>query len=77
MKRVSVHIGADDWMHEIWEHEGKTYHTMTPPRLSGDSENPQKEWDGKGSLERAMRWARVDTLGHSNGEPYDPRIDDR
>jgi hypothetical protein len=77
MKRVHAHICAGDWYHETWEHNGKIYHTVIPPRLSGDSENPHKEWDGRASLKRAMCWAGIDTLGHSDGEPYDTRVDDR
>jgi len=78
IKRLTAYIGADDWFHETWEHNGKTYETMVPPKLGGDSENPQKEWDGALSARLAEMVARrSDALGHSDGEPYDPRIDDR
>lgn len=77
MERLTAYIGKDDWYHETREHNGSTYKTMIPPRLGGDNEEPIKEWDGKASLRMAMCMARIDTLGHSNGEPYDPRIEDR
>ena len=77
MKRTSVFIGNDDWLHETWEHEGKTYQTMVPPRLGGTNEDMQKEWDGIASLRMAETMAGINTLGHSNGEPYDTRAENR
>jgi hypothetical protein len=77
MKRTYVYIGHDDWLHEKWEHKGKTYQTMMPPRIGGGDEDIKKEWDGVASLRMAETMAGVNMLGHSNGEPYDSRIEDR
>ena len=78
MKQISARIGRDDWLHETWEHEGKIYQTMIPPRLGGTNEDPEKEWNGAASLRMAETMAHVNnSLGHSNGEPYDARIEDR
>lgn len=74
MIRLTASIGADDWYHETWEHNGKTYQTMVPPLLGGDSENIKKEWDGATSLRMAETMAGIrQPLGESNGEPYDPK----
>ena len=76
MKQISARIGRDDWLHETWKHKGKTYQTMVPPRLGGTAEDPQKTWDGIASLRMANTMA-LGSLGSSNGEPYDSRIEDR
>lgn len=80
MTRTIAYIGPDDWLHETWKHKGKTYQTMVPPRLGGTTDDPQKTWDGIASLRMANIMAHtgeVNTLGHSDGEPYDSRIDNR
>lgn len=76
MKRILGFIGPDDWLHEEWENNGKKYRTMVPPRLGGTNDDPKKEWDGAASLRMAETMAHA-TLGHSDGEPYDARIENR
>ena len=61
MIRLTAYIGADDWYHETWEHDGKTYQTLVPPRLGGNNEDTQKEWDGKVSLWMARCMAHINT----------------
>lgn len=55
MNRINAYFGFDDWLHEEWEHDGHKCHTMIPPRIAGNSESPEKEWDGQASLKMARR----------------------
>jgi len=56
MKRTACYVGPDDWQHEEWEHNGRKYRTMIPPKTSSNKDCP-KVWDGAVSLAMALKMA--------------------